>query len=84
MEVDSLNNRLKNIKKAYCNTAHYGLRKRLFNENKCISLRLNEIYLIAEVLKGRTNEKINFSSLLVEKCERTIVQTKLEKDLFFL
>ena len=84
IEIDSLSNRVINIKKAYCNTAHDGLRKRLFNENKYISLRLNEIYTIATFLKGRNNEKINFASLLVELCERTIAQTKLEKDLFFL
>ena len=84
MEVDSLANRVTNIKKAYCNTFHDGLRKRLFNEKKCISLRLNEIYSIACTLKFRNNAKINFSSLLVEKCERTINQTKLGKDLFFL
>ena len=29
-------------------------------------------------------ENISFSNLLVEKCERTIIQTKMEKKLFFL
>ena len=84
MEVDSLSNRIANIKQAYFNTSHVGLRKRLFDENKNISQRLNEIFSIAKVLKDRNNENLSFSSLLVEKCERTISQTKMEKDLFFL
>ena len=84
MEVDSLSNRIANIKQAYFNTSHVGLRKRLFDENKNISQRLYEIFSIAKILRNRNNENLSFSSLLVEKCERTITQTKMEKDLFFL
>ena len=84
MEVDSLSNRKININHSYYNTEHNGLRKRLFYENKNISQRLNEIYSISKILKNRTSEKISFSSLLVEKCERTISQKGIEKNLFFL
>ena len=84
MEVDSLCNRIANIKHCYINTAHDGLRKRLFHENRKISQRLNEIYLIAKFLKNRTIEKISFSSLLLEKSERTIAQTRMGKNLFYL
>ena len=84
MEVDSLSNRIANIKQAYCNTSHVGLRERLFYENKSIVQRVNEIFSIAKVLKNRTNEDLSFSSLLVEKCERTISQKRIEMDLFFL
>ncbi len=84
MEVDSLSNRIANIKQAYFNTSHVGLRKRLFKENKNISQRINEIFSIAKVLRDRNNENLSFSSLLVEICERTINQTKMEKNLFFL
>jgi len=84
MEVDSLGNRITNIMNSYSNTANSGLRKRLFNENKGISQRLNEIYSIAKVLKLRSNTKISFSNLLVERCERTIAKTRMEKKLFFL
>ena len=83
-EVDSLSLRITNIKQAYCNTAHLGLRERLFFESKIISLRLNEIFSIAKKLKERTKESISFSSLLVEKCERTIAKKRVEKNLFFL
>ncbi|ABM71985.1 hypothetical protein P9515_07761 [Prochlorococcus marinus str. MIT 9515] len=84
LEVDSLSLRITNIKNAYYNTFHDGLRKRLFNEDKNITQRLNEIYSIAKMLKQRTSENINFSSLLVEKCQRTIEQKRTEKNLFFL
>ena len=84
IEVDSLSYRITNIYKAYFNTSHVGLRERLFDENKNISQRLNEIFSIAKVLKNRNNENISFSSLLVEKCKRTIDQKRLEKNLFFL
>ena len=84
MEVELLSNRIANIKQAYFNTAHDGLRIRLFYENKKILQRLNEIYSIAKVLRNRTIEKISFSSLLLEKSERTINQTRMGKSLFFL
>ena len=57
---------------------------RLFYENKSIFQRLNEIYSIAKFLKNRTVEKISFTSLLLEKSKRTIAQTRIEKNLFFL
>ena len=84
IEVDFLSYRITNIHYAYFNTSHVGLRKRLFDENKNISQRLNEIFSIAKALKDRNNENISFSSLLVEKCERTIAQTRIGKNLFFL
>ena len=83
MEVDLLSNRITNIRLAYCNTTHEGLRERLFYENKSISQRMNEIFLIAKVLKNRTNENISFSDLLIEKCKRTISKI-MEKNLLFL
>ena len=57
---------------------------RLFYENKNIFKRLNEIYSIAKCLKNRTIENISFTSLLLEKSKRTITQTRIEKNLFFL
>ena len=84
IEVDSLSYRITNIKQAYSNTVNLGLRERLFHENKNISQRLNEIFSIAKQLKNRNNENISFSSLLVEKCKRSIDQKRIEKNLFFL
>ena len=83
IEVDSLSLRITNIQKAYFNTTHLGLRERLFYENKNISQRISEIFLIAKELKKRNKEKISFSSLLLEKCERSIYQNRVEKNLFF-
>ena len=84
LEVDSLTHRLKNIKQTYSNTAHNGLRERLIYENKKILQRINEIFSIAKELNKRTNKKISFSNLLVEKCKRTISETKIEMNLFFI
>ena len=84
MEVDSLSNRITNINQSYKNTAHDGLRQRLFYENKNISQRLNEIYSIARFLKNRTIEKISLTGLLLEKSERTIAKTRMARNLFFL
>ena len=84
IEVNSLSDRIENIKQSYSNTTHEGLRMRLFYENKSIFQRLNEIYSIAKFLKNRTVEKISFTSLLLEKSKRTIAQTRIEKNLFFL
>ena len=84
IEVDALSYRLTNIHQSFLNTSHVGLRERLFYENLNISQRLNEIFSIAKVLKNRNNENISFSSLLIEKCKRTIDQKRIEKNLFFL
>ena len=84
MEVDSLSHRITNIRQAYRNTAHVGLRERLFYENKIISQRLSEIFSIAKSLKDRSNEDISFSSFLLEKCNRIITQKRIEKNLFYL
>ena len=84
IEVYSLSNRIENIKQSFSNTTHQGLRVRLFYENKTIFQRLNEIYSIAKFLKNRTIENISSTSLLLEKSKRTIAQTRMEKNLFFL
>ena len=84
MEVDSLSNRINNIKHCYDNTAHDGLRERLFFENMNIYQRLKEINSIAKFLKNRTIEKVSLTSLLLEMSERTIAQTKMIRNLFFL
>ena len=84
IEVDVLTNRLRNIKQTFSTTQNKGLRERLFCENKNIYKRVNEIYKIASHLKIRTNEKYNYSNLLVEKTKRTLNEHKYESNLFFL
>ena len=84
MEVDVLSNRLRNIKQSYKTTNNKALKARLFSENKNIFKRLNEIFKIAELLNKKNNEKINFSTLLVEITKRTLNENKFESNLFFL
>ena len=83
MEVDVLSNRLKNIKQSFKTTHNKALKERLFSENKNIFKRVNEISNIAEHLNKKTNEKINFSSLLLEITQRTLNENKFESNLFF-
>ena len=84
MEVDILSNRLKNIKQSFKTTNNKALKERLFLENKNIFKRVNEIYKIAELLNKKNNEKINFSTLLVEISKRILNENKFESNLFFL
>ena len=84
MEVDVLSNRLRNIKQSFKDTHNKALKERLFSENKNIFKRVKEIYKIAELLNKKTNEKINFSNLLVEITKRTLKENKFESNLFFL
>ena len=84
MEVDVLTNRLRNIRQSFKATHNEALKERLFSENKNIFLRVNEISKIAELLNKKTNEKINFSNLLVELTIRTLNENKFESKLFFL
>ena len=84
MEVEVLSNRLRNIKQFYKTTENKSLKERLFSENKNIFKRVNEISKIAQLLNKKTNEKINFSNLLVELTKRTLNENKFESNLFFL
>jgi len=84
IEVDVLTNRLRNIKQTFKTTQNIGLKKRLFSENKNIFKRINEIFKIAEHLNSSNNEKLNFSTLLIEKTKRTLNENKFESNLFFL
>ena len=84
MEVDSLTYRLRNIKQCFKTCSNSSLRERLLSENRTIFERVNEIYKISEFLNKRTNEKINFSSLLIEKSKRTLFEIKTESNLFYL
>ena len=83
MEVDFLSNRLRNIKQSFKTTENKALKGRLFNENKNIFKRVNEIYKIAKLLNNNY-EKINFSNLLLEITKRTLNENKFESNLFFL
>jgi len=84
MEVDTLSNRLRNIKQSFTATDNKALKERLFSENKDIFERVNEIYTIAEILNKKKNEKINFSNLLIEITKRTLNENKFASNLFFL
>jgi len=84
MEVDVLTNRLRNIRQSYKNTDNKALKERLFYENKNIYKRVKEISKIAKILNKKTNEKINYSNLLVEITKRTLNENKFERNLFFL
>ena len=84
MEVDVLANRLRNIKQSFKTIHNKALKERLVSENKNIFKRVNEISKIAELLNKKSNEKINFSNLLVEITKRTLNENKFESNLFFL
>ena len=84
MEVEVLSNRLRNIKRSFKTTHNTALKERLFSENKLIFKRVNEISQIADLLNKKNNEKINFSSLLVELTKRSLNENKFENNLFFL
>ena len=84
MEVAVLSNRLRNIKQTFKTTDNKAFKERLFSENKIIFKRVNEIYEIAELLNKKSNEKINFTNLLIEVTQRTLNENKFERNLFFL
>ena len=83
MEVDVLSNRLRNIKQSFKTTHNKTLKERLFSENKIIFKRVNEISRIAELLNKKSNEKINFSNLLIELTKRALNENEFERNLFF-
>ena len=84
MEVDLLTHRLRNIRQSFRTTHNKSLKERLLSENQKIFERVNEISKIAHLLNKKTNEKINYSNLLVEITKRTLNENKFESNLFFL
>jgi len=84
MEVDVLSNRLRNIKQSFKTTHNKALKERLFSENIKIYKRVDEISRIAELINKNTNEKINFSNLLIEITKRILIENKFQNSLYFL
>ena len=84
MEVDSLTFRLRSIKLSFNTTSNSRLKERFIYENKAIFERVNDINKTAKYLNKNVTEKISFSSLLIEKCKRTLKEIKTESNLFFL
>ena len=83
MEVDSLTCRLRSIKLSFNTTSNNRLKERFIIENKSIFDRLNDINKTALYLNKGGNKKISFSSLLLEKSNRTLKEIKTESNLFF-
>ncbi len=84
MEVDSLTFRLRSIKLSFNTTSNSRLKERFIYENKAIFERVNDINKTAKYLNKNVTEKISFSSLLLEKSNRTLKEIKTESNLFFL
>ena len=84
IEVDSLTCRLRSIKLSFQTTSNDRLKERLIYENKSIFERVNDINKTAFYLNRSGNEKISFSSLLLEKSRRTLKEISKERNLFFI
>ena len=84
IEVDSLTCRLRSIKLSFQTTSNDRLKERLIHENKSIFERVNDINKTALYLNRSGNEKISFSSLLLEKSRRTLKEISKESNLFFI
>ncbi len=84
IEVDSLTCRLRSIKLSFQTTSNDRLKERLIYENKSIFERINDINKTALYLNKNREEKISFSSLLLEKSRRTLKEISSESNLFFI
>ena len=84
IEVDSLTCRVRSIKLSFQTTSNDRLKERLIYENKSIFERINDINKTALYLNRSGNEKISFSSLLLEKSRRTLKEISKESNLFFI
>ena len=84
IELDSLTCRLRSIKLSFQTTSNDRLKERLIYENKSIFERVNDINKTALYLNKSGNEKISFSSLLLEKSRRTLKEISKESNLFFI
>ena len=56
---------------------------KIISEKKIIYKRINEISRIAELLNKKSNDKINFSNLLIELAKRALNENRFERNLFF-
>ena len=83
MEVDLLTCRLRSVKLSFKTTSNNRLKERFIYENKTIFERVNDINKTALYL-NKSNEKLSFSSLLLEKSKRTLQEIRTESNLFFI
>ena len=83
IEVDSLTFRIRSIKQSFKTTSNNSLKERFIYENKAIFERVKDINKTAIYLNKNGSENISFSSLLIEKCKRTLKEIKTESNLFF-
>ena len=83
-ELEALTCRLRSIKLSFQTTSNDRLKERLIYENKSIFERVNDINKTALYLNRSGNEKISFSSLLLEKSRRTLKEISKESNLFFI
>ena len=81
-EVDTLTFRFRKVKQCLNRTTNIRLRERIMDETQNIFDRIIEIQKIAELFNKGINNNINFSTLLIEKCKRTLIETKTERNLF--
>ncbi len=84
IEVDSLTCRLRSIKLSFKTTSNDRLKERLIYENNSIFERVNDINKTALYLNRSGNEKLSFSSLLLEKTRRTLKEISKESNLFII
>ncbi len=84
MEIDSLTCRLRSIKLSFQTTSNNRLKERFIYENKTIFERVNDINKTALYLNKTGNEKLSYSSLLLEKSKRTLNEIRTESNLFFI
>ena len=84
IEVDLLTYRSRSIKQCLSNSLTKRLQKRLIDENNSIFDRVEQIQKIAIFFNNISIEEINFSSLLIEKCKRSLIETQIKKNLFYL
>ncbi len=84
MEVDSLTYRLRNIKQCYKASSNIRLRERLMYESRTINERVSQINKVGMSIKNINKDEISFTSLLIEKTKRTLIESKTESNLFFL
>ena len=83
MEVDLLTCRCRSVKLSFQTTSNNRLKERFIYENKTIFERVNDINKTALYL-NKSNEKLSFSSLLLEKSKRTLQEIRTESNLFFI
>ena len=76
IELESIEYRMRTIRKSHKQISSFDLKKRLNNEHELLENRIHEIMIISKNISDTRKEPLSLSKLLIEKIKRVKIDNK--------